>query len=95
MFVYYNLGVKLADSVQGLGISDTTAWRWAKADAMPGRHKVASGTILVEAPIEENPMAVALYARMSSYNQRPHRDRRLSRLAMSTERAVARQASAS
>jgi hypothetical protein len=29
---------------------------------MPGRHKMASGTILVDAPIEENTMAVALYA---------------------------------
>jgi len=62
---------------------------------MPGRHEMASGPMLVDAPIEENTMAVAFYARMSSYNQRPHRDRHVSRLAMCTERAVAWQASAS
>jgi predicted site-specific integrase-resolvase len=73
--------VKLADWARRQGISYTTAWRWTKDDAMPVPwRKTASGTILVDAPIEEKPMAVALYARVSSHDQRQDLDRQLSRL---------------
>ena len=41
---------------------------------MPG------GTILVEAPIDEQPSVVALYARVSSHDQRNDLDRQLARL---------------
>lgn len=41
---------------------------------MPG------GTILVDAPIDEKPSAVALYARVSSHDQRSDLDRQLARL---------------
>jgi putative resolvase len=41
---------------------------------MPG------GTILVDAPIDEKPSAVALYARVSSHDQRKDLDRQISRL---------------
>lgn len=42
--------------------------------------KTASGTILVDALIDEKPHAVALYARVSSHDQRSDLDRQLSRL---------------
>ncbi len=42
--------------------------------------KTASGTILVDAPMDEKPMAVALYARVSSHDQRSDLDRQLARL---------------
>lgn len=41
---------------------------------MPG------GTILVDAPMDEKPSAVALYARVSSHDQRRDLDRQLARL---------------
>ncbi len=39
-----------------------------------------TGMILVEAPIDEKPSAVALYARVSSHDQRGDLDRQLARL---------------
>jgi predicted site-specific integrase-resolvase len=73
--------MKLADWARRQGISYTTAWRWTKEDAMPVPwRKTASGTILVDAPLDEKPMAVALYARVSSHDQRQDLDRQLARL---------------
>lgn len=40
----------------------------------------SSGTILVEAPLDEKPKTVALYARVSSHAQRSDLDRQLARL---------------
>ncbi len=42
--------------------------------------KTASGTILVDAPMDDKPMAVALYARVSSHDQRSDLNRQLARL---------------
>ena len=73
--------MKLADWARRQGISYTTAWRWTKDDVMPVPwRKTASGTILVDAPPDEKPMAVALYARVSSHDQRQDLDRQLARL---------------
>jgi predicted site-specific integrase-resolvase len=73
--------VKLAEWAQRQGISYTTAWRWTKEDAMPVPwRKTASGTILVDAPMDDKPMAVALYARVSSHDQRSDLNRQLARL---------------
>jgi putative resolvase len=74
--------VKLAEWAQRQGISYTTAWRWTKEDVMPVPwRKTPSGTILVDVPIDEKPIAVALYARVSSHDQRKDLDRQLARLA--------------
>ncbi|HUZ48730.1 MAG TPA: IS607 family transposase [Candidatus Dormibacteraeota bacterium] len=74
--------MKLADWARRQGISYTTAWRWVKNDAMPVPWKqLAGGTILVDAPIDEKPSAIALYARVSSHDQRNDLDRQLARLA--------------
>ena len=42
--------------------------------------KTSSGMILVDAPMDENPARVALYARVSSHDQRSDLDRQLARL---------------
>ncbi len=42
--------------------------------------QTASGTILVDASVDEQPRAVALYARVSSHDQRNDLDRQLARL---------------
>jgi predicted site-specific integrase-resolvase len=73
--------MKLADWARHQGISYTTAWRWVTNDAMPVPwHQTVSGTILVDAALEEKPRAVALYARVSSHDQRNDLDRQLARL---------------
>ena len=81
MFPCYNERVKLAEWAQRQGISYTTAWRWTKENAMPVPwRQTPSGTILVDAPMEEKPAAVALYARVSNHDQRADLDRQLARL---------------
>lgn len=73
--------MKLAELARKSGISYTTAWRWVKDDLMPVPwRQTASGTILVDEAIDENPKNVALYARVSSHDRRSDLDRRLVRL---------------
>jgi len=73
--------VKLVEWARRQGISYKTAWRWVKDDAMPVPwRQLASGTILVDAPVDEQPSTVALYARVSSHEQRNDLDRQLARL---------------
>jgi predicted site-specific integrase-resolvase len=73
--------MKLAEWAKRQGISYTTAWRWTKEDAMPVPwRKTPSGTILVDVPRDEKLIAVALYARVSSHDQRKDLDRQLARL---------------
>ena len=73
--------MKLADWARKSGISYTTAWRWVKDDLMPVPwRQTASGTILVDESVDEQPRAVALYARVSSHDQRNDLDRQLARL---------------
>jgi len=43
-------------------------------------HQTASGTILVDEPADAKPASVALYARVSSHDQRADLDRQLARL---------------
>jgi putative resolvase len=73
--------VKLAEWAKRQGISYKTAWRWTQDDAMPVPwRKTASGTILVDAAMEQVPSRVALYARVSSHDRRNDLDRQLARL---------------
>lgn len=73
--------MKLVEWARQQGISYKTAWRWVKDDAMPVPwRQLPSGTILVDAPVDERPSAVALYARVSSHDQRNDLDRQLARL---------------
>ena len=71
----------MVDWARGQGISYKTAWRWVKDDTMPVPwRQMPGGTILVDAPIDEKPSSVALYARVSSHDQRNDLDRQLARL---------------
>ncbi|MHB8240337.1 MAG: IS607 family transposase [Vulcanimicrobiaceae bacterium] len=73
--------MKLSEWAQRQGVCYTTAWRWVKDDTMPVPwRKTPSGTILVDAPMEQKPAAIALYARVSSHDQRADLDRQLARL---------------
>ena len=67
------------------GISYKTAWRMWKAKTLPvPAYQLATGTVVVDAKPQVN--GVALYARVSSSDQKGDLDRQLSRL---TEHAVA------
>ncbi len=73
--------MKLSEWAARQGISYTTAWRWTKDDAIPVPwRKTATGTILVDVAQAEMPARVALYARVSSHDQRTDLDRQLARL---------------
>lgn len=74
--------VKLSTWAKEQGISYKTAWRWFKNGTLPVPYEQApSGTILVK-PITENETAniVALYARVSSHDQKKDLDRQIARL---------------
>ena len=67
------------------GISYKTAWRMWKAKTLPvPAYQLATGTVVVDA--KPKPAGVALYARVSSNDQKNDLDRQLARL---TEYAVA------
>ena len=73
--------MKLPEWARRQGIAYKTAWRWVKDDAMPVPwRQMPGGTILVDAPMDEKPSTVALYARVSSHDQRDDLDRQLARL---------------
>ena len=73
--------MKLVDWARRQGISYKTAWRWVKDDTMPVPwRQMPGGTILVDATIDEKQSRVALYARVSSHDQRHDLDRQLARL---------------
>lgn len=77
--------MKLSVWAELQGISYKTAWRMWKAKTLPvPAHQLPTGTVVVDA--QRNADVVALYARVSSSDQKADLDRQLSRL---TEHAVA------
>ena len=77
--------MKLSVWAELQGISYKTAWRMWKARTLPvPAHQLPTGTVVVDAKPQAN--GVALYARVSSNDQKGDLDRQLSRL---TEYAVA------
>jgi putative resolvase len=78
----YTACMKLIDYAHKMGISYKTAWRWYKAGKLPGK-QMDTGTILV---LEEDKMScqppekVAVYARVSSAENRPNLDSQAERL---------------
>ena len=73
--------MKLVDWARGQGISYKTAWRWVKDDVMPVPwRQLPTGTILVDVDESSTAASVALYARVSSHDQRADLDRQLARL---------------
>jgi predicted site-specific integrase-resolvase len=72
--------MKLSEWARKQGISYKTAWRWVRQGKMPAPFvQTATGTILVKEP-EVSSHAVALYARVSSADQKADLDRQMARL---------------
>ena len=74
--------MKLSTWAKKQGISYRTAWRWFKAGKLPVlAEQTKTGTILIREEAYE-PNAVAIYARVSSADQRNDLDRQVSRLVL-------------
>jgi predicted site-specific integrase-resolvase len=72
--------MKLSTWAKKNGVSYQTAWRWFKAGKLPVPvRQTATGMILVEEP-EAGPRVVAIYARVSSADQKPNLDSQIARL---------------
>lgn len=79
--------MKLSVWAELQGISYKTAWRMWKAKTLPvPAHQLPTGTVVVDAKPQATGTGVALYARVSSDDQKADLDRQLSRL---TQYAVA------
>lgn len=81
--------MKLSEWARANGVSRQSATRWFHAGVLPvPARQLATGTILVEQP--SSPAAgVAIYARVSSCDQRADLDRQVARLtAVATERRL-------
>jgi putative resolvase len=75
--------MKLSVWARRQGISYQTAWRWVKDDVMPVPwRQLPTGTILVDTSSDKLAGGVALYARVSSHDQRADLDRQLARLSV-------------
>lgn len=75
--------MKLSAWAKQNGVHYQTAYRWYRRGILPvPARKLDSGTILVDEPQpDEHPRGVALYARVSSHDQRQDLDRQLALLA--------------
>jgi putative resolvase len=80
--------MKLSHYAKQQGVSYKTAWRWYKAGQLDA-YKTATGVVIVRDPIVQVPITgrVALYARVSSADQKADVTRQLERL---HEYAIAR-----
>src|SRR5215472_922726 len=73
--------MKLSAWARQQGLSYKTAWRLWKAGQLPvPAEQLATGTVIVHAAAANEPPGVALYARVSSGEQKADLDRQLSRL---------------
>src|SRR5690348_9381503 len=76
--------MKLKDYATQQGVSYRTAWRWWKLGKLPG-HQMDTGTILIdtdqERPAPPKAGRVAIYARVSSAENKPNLDSQAERLA--------------
>jgi predicted site-specific integrase-resolvase len=74
--------MKLSTWARLQGLSYKTAWRLWKAGKLPvPAEQLATGTVIIHAAPANEPPGVALYARVSSRDQKADLDRQLSRLA--------------
>ena len=75
--------MKLSHWAKAQGLTYQTAWRLWKTGNLPvAATQLATGTVLVHPPLSapEDSKAVALYARVSSFDQNDDLDRQLARL---------------
>ena len=70
--------MKLSAYAKQLGISYKTAWRWY-TDGKLDAYQAESGTIIVRDAVAL-PSGIALYARVSSAEQKPDLERQMERL---------------
>jgi predicted site-specific integrase-resolvase len=73
--------MKLSQYAKQHGISYKTAWRWYKAGQLDA-YQAATGTVVVRDPVQITPQTgrIALYARVSSADQKDDLERQLERL---------------
>ncbi len=73
--------MKLSEWARRNGVTYKTAWKWFNAGILPVKAlRLPTGTILVLPALEEAPKDVALYARVSSHDQKKDLERQLARL---------------
>lgn len=75
--------MKLSQFAKKYGVSYKTAWRWFQMGTLPKgvtMEQLPSGTVVVTEQIEKATGAVALYARVSSSDQKKDLDAQLGRL---------------
>jgi putative resolvase len=72
--------MKLSDWAKKQGVSYRTAWRWFKAGILPIPAKQLSNGTIILSEREELPLIVAIYARVSSSDQKKDLDRQVARL---------------
>ena len=74
--------MKLSDWANLQGISYKTAWKWFQAGKLPVKaQQMPTGTIIVYTP-DHSQLKVALYARVSSADQKTDLDRQIARLVL-------------
>ncbi len=79
--MWYNLYIKLSEWAKKQGINYKTAWKWYKEGKLPVPvSQTPTGTILVEVGEEKEGGKVAIYARVSSADQKADLDRQVARL---------------
>jgi putative resolvase len=79
----YTVGVKLSAYAKQLGISYQTAWRMWQRGELPA-HQLPSGTVIVDVPPPSQavrPQKVAVYARVSSAENRKNLESQTERVA--------------
>lgn len=70
--------MKLSDWAKTQGVTYRTAWNWYKEGRLPvPAKKLPSGTIIVE--VDEHAKVAAIYARVSSHDQKPNLDGQIAR----------------
>jgi putative resolvase len=79
--------MKLSEYACRVGVNDKTAGRWWRAGKLDA-YQAASGTVIVREPAETAPPSpahhhVAIYARVSTAEHRPHLESQAERLSTS------------
>jgi putative resolvase len=71
--------MKLSDYARKVGVSYRTAWAWYRAGKLHG-YQMDTGTIIIEADDQGKPERAAVYARVSSSENRENLDAQAERL---------------
>jgi len=78
--ISYFIVMKLSEWAKKQGVSYRTAWRWFKAGILPVPAKQLSNGTIILSEEEKGPLFVAIYARVSSSDQKADLDRQVARL---------------